>query len=263
MRSAANEPRMEEPHRTRFPHEEQNQPGPAEYNLTRDREAASTPSPWGQPAEQAPGPARGIPNRNLFNTRDGNLGGAAGGNVGGNAGGNGGNGNGGGVNRTSHPVQTPAPASQPFQPGIQGANTGSPWKIDHKVPKNLNLFDGKFENYKVWKSMVEDHLIRCNSDWFHVLAVIEKEKTRLTMDRIGNSSLIPGTDARILATELYAFLGTMLTPSLHKRRLRLVGGERGNGMELRRKLCELNEGGERCARWRAKHNSSMLLISPM
>ena len=147
------------------------------------------------------------------------------------------------MNRANHPVQMPAPANQPFQPGIQGANSGSPWKIDHKVAKNLNVFDGKFENYKVWKSMVEDHLVGCNSDWFHVLAVIEKEKTRLTMDRIGNSSLIPGTDARILATELYAFLGTMLTPSLHKRRLRLVGGERGNGMELWRKLFELNEGG--------------------
>ena len=77
--------------------------------------------------------------------------------------------------------------------------------------------------------MTEDHLVACNPLWQMLLSTIENEKTQLTMARIGVSTLIPGVNLTLVTNELYAFIGTIIGTTVHKKRLRLAGGERGNG----------------------------------
>ena len=50
------------------------------------------------------------------------------------------------------------------------------WHIDRKTPKNLTPWDGRWESYKCFREMVEDHLVACNPLWQGLIAAIEAEK---------------------------------------------------------------------------------------
>ena len=117
------------------------------------------------------------------------------------------------------------------------------WHIDRKVPKNLTPWDGRWETYKVFRDMVEDHLVACNPSWAALISMIEAERTQITLSRIASSQLIPGVNMVHITNELYAFLGTVVGPTMHKKRLRLAGGEKGNGFEMWRRNFYDNQGG--------------------
>ena len=117
------------------------------------------------------------------------------------------------------------------------------WHIDRKVPKNLNPWNGKWETYKCFRDMTEDHLVACNPKWYTVIQNIESERAHLTLARIGTSPLLPGVNMLDLTHELFSFLGTVVGESVHKKRLRLAGGEKGNGFEMWRRLFVDNAGG--------------------
>ena len=127
----------------------------------------------------------------------------------------------------------------------QHPRTGSTdnWHIDRKVPKNLLPWDGRWETYKCFRDMAEDHMVSCNPKWHWVIEQIEAEKTPLTLTKIANSNLIPGVSTTDLAHEIYSFLGTIIAASVHKKRVRLAGGEKGNGMEMWRRMYFDNAGG--------------------
>ena len=91
--------------------------------------------------------------------------------------------------------------------------------------------------------MTEDHLVSCNPRWHYVIEQVEAQKTPLTLARIATSNLIPGVNTLDLAHELFSFLGTVVCAAVHKKRLRLAGGEKGNGMEMWRRLFFDNAGG--------------------
>ena len=127
--------------------------------------------------------------------------------------------------------------------GFQRLGDQNNWHIDRKVPKNLSPWDGRWETYKVFRDMCEDHLVSCNPRWHGLIKMIEAERVQLTTARISASNLIPGTPMNDISNELYAFMGTVVGPTVHKKRLRLAGGERGNGFEMWRKCFVDNQGG--------------------
>ena len=91
--------------------------------------------------------------------------------------------------------------------------------------------------------MTEDHMVACNPRWHFVIQKIEEEKTPLTLTRLAASNLIPGVNTLDLAHEIFSFLGTIFASTVHRKRLRLAGGEKGNGMELWRRTFFDNAGG--------------------
>ena len=117
------------------------------------------------------------------------------------------------------------------------------WHIDRKVPKNLTPWDGRWETYKVFREMTEDHMVACNPRWHGLIATIEAERSQLTVTRISASNIIPGVSMIDLAIELFAFMGTVIGTTVHKKRLRLAGGEKGNGFEMWRRIFIDNQGG--------------------
>ena len=109
------------------------------------------------------------------------------------------------------------------------------WHIDRKVPKNLTPWDGRWESYKCFRDMVEDHLVACNPLWQGLIAAIEAERTQIILDKISKSQMIPKVNLVYVTNELYAFMGRVIGPSAHKKRLRLAGGEKCNGFEMWRR----------------------------
>ena len=86
-------------------------------------------------------------------------------------------------------------------------------------------------------------MVSCNPRWHYVIQAIEAEKTPLTLAKIVSSNLIPGVNMHDLTCEMFSFLGTIISATVHKKRLRLAGGEKGNGMEMWRRLYFDNAGG--------------------
>ena len=86
-------------------------------------------------------------------------------------------------------------------------------------------------------------MVSCNPRWHFVIQMIEAEKTPLTLSRLAVSNLIPGVNTLDLAHEMFSFLGTIVAAAVHKKRLRLAGGEKGNGIELWRRTFFDNAGG--------------------
>ena len=86
-------------------------------------------------------------------------------------------------------------------------------------------------------------MVACNPLWHYVVEQIEAQKITLTLPRIAASNLIPGVAMITLAHEVYSFLGTIIGATVHKKRLRLAGGEKGNGFEMWRRMFFDNQGG--------------------
>ena len=133
--------------------------------------------------------------------------------------------------------------------GLGHGQNGNPnnWHIDRKAPKNQPPLDGHWETYTWFRDMAEDHMVSCNPRWHYVIEEIEAEKTPLTLTKITTSNIIPGVNNVDLAHEMFSFLGTIFGAVVQKKRLRLAGGEKGNGMELWRRLYFDNASGGKLA----------------
>ena len=83
-----------------------------------------------------------------------------------------------------------------------------------------------------WYSTCTPQSSGAGSDCCCCTAPLRHSSEKLKTGTIGNNVMMPGVNLILVATELYAFLGTTIGASIHKKRLRLAGGERGNGFEL-------------------------------
>ena len=135
---------------------------------------------------------------------------------------------GGGGGGGGGPPPPPPGGGNVGQPANHNPRMGSTdnWHIDRKTPKNLVPWDGRWETYKVFRDMTQDHLVACNPLWAGLISIIEKERTQITMAKIQTAQLIPGVNMVHVTNELYAFMGTIIGPNVHKKRLRLAGVKR-------------------------------------
>ena len=135
-----------------------------------------TPSPWGH---ESFGPTQVQDAAAVNNGGFGGNGGSPNGPGGGPGGGGGGNpyggpsgpspygGPGGGPGGAGGGGGPPPPGGGAIGAGAHNPRMGSSnnWHIERKTPKNLSPWDGKWESYKCFRDMVEDHLVACNPFW--------------------------------------------------------------------------------------------------
>ena len=126
--------------------------------------------------------------------------------------------------------------------GHMGSNTD--WRIDRKVTKSIEPFNGTSMKYRNWHDRMHDHLVRCNVGYARLLKLIENESYPLTCSRLMHG--IPGFnfDPYFVSLQLWTFIGENLDNSLYERRIEKAG-EDENGIESCRKLFVTHWGGSK------------------
>ena len=120
------------------------------------------------------------------------------------------------------------------------------WKINPKgFDQDVQKFDGRPENYRLWWNRIRDHLTGGYQPWGRLLDIVERQREQLTFRYLSSIPTVDGAvlDLRWLSQELWCFLGPRLSESPYSRRVQLAGGEERNGLELWRRLHQDNEGG--------------------
>ena len=133
-------------------------------------------------------------------------------------------------------------------PAIPGFIDLSKWRLADKKPsKEFKSWNGLTPGYAQWVERVHDHASLVNPHWRRLLDVVKVQKEPITWSRILDSrtaidGLVP-EELAALASDLYSFLGSVMTDDVHPRRESLAGGEQSNGFELWRMLCTEHAGG--------------------
>ena len=119
-------------------------------------------------------------------------------------------------------------------PAVPAMQDLSKWRLlEKKVSPQLKAWDGMTSSYRQWVERVHDHVNLVNPYWRRLLDFVRTTHFKLnwaiimqsTVDGLGPQDLV------FLANDLYSFLGTVMTDSIHPRREAIAGGEPGNGLE--------------------------------
>ena len=98
---------------------------------------------------------------------------------------------------------------------------------------------------------MKDHFKEVNCDYFHIFAIIETQKTRISYLTLTMGQLDDWTvaDYRWLSQHLLAFIAKNIDNDLHGRRMALTQNVADNGFELWRALFVENDWGPNILHW--------------
>ena len=92
---------------------------------------------------------------------------------------------------------------------------------------------------------MRDHSIAGNASWARLLELVEQERRPMNLEKQRGIVSVDAVPLNLpwISTQLWAFIGNHLAPSIYQQHLSLDAGEEYNGLERWRRLYLDNEGG--------------------
>ena len=90
-------------------------------------------------------------------------------------------------------------------------------------------------NYDEWAQSIKDHVCRTNRSWEQLLEWVAPLPNPITYNQLCTWH-VGGVNGWLISTKLETFLVGWLSKSLKARRLALCHGQKGNGLEMWRRL---------------------------